>query len=111
VVDELREKGEVERGFMGITFQDLTPAQAEDLGLDVEGGVVIEEVSSGTPADDAGLLSGDIIVAVDGQPIEQGSDLPLALIGHPAGDTISLTVFRDGDELTIDVTLGERPQA
>jgi S1-C subfamily serine protease len=110
VVDELREHGAVARGFIGITFQDLTPAQAQEMGLDSDNGVVIEEVSPGTPAEDAGLQSGDVIVAVDGTEIVNGSDLPLALIGHPAGDTITLTVIRDGDELDIDVVLGERPE-
>ena len=53
----------------------------------------------------------DILDFCDGQPVVQGSDLPLSLIGHQPGDTITLTVVRDGDEMSVDVTLGERPQA
>jgi S1-C subfamily serine protease len=76
----------------------------------VESGAIVETVEPGTGAAAAGVRRGDIIVALGDAPIENTGDLLGALRDYQPGDTVELTVVRDGDEQTLDVTLGERPQ-
>ena len=68
-------------------------------------GAEVSEVPSGTPASDAGLKKGDVVTGVDGKPVTDGIGLIVAIRSHQPGETISLTVQRDGDEIKVDVTL------
>ena len=110
VVDQLREFGETRRGWLGVMIQDVTPEMAEAMNLDAEGGAMITDVPEG-PARDAGLETGDVIVAFDGQPVEDTRGLVRRVAEAPSGDTVQVEVVREGESQTIDVTLGRRETA
>jgi putative serine protease PepD len=76
----------------------------------VDSGALVGEVEPGSAADEAGVTSGDIIVALGDNPVQSSGDLLGALRDYQPGDTVDLTVFRAGDKQTLEVTLGERPQ-
>jgi S1-C subfamily serine protease len=109
VADQLIETGKVSSAYLGIGTTDLSPEDAERFGLPVESGAIVEQVEPGSGADAAGVRRGDIIVRLGNDPIDNAGDLFGALRDYQPGDTVELTVFRDGEELTLDVTLGERP--
>ena len=77
--------------------------------LEGRGGALIESVEPGSAAEAAGIEAGDLIVAIDGSTIEGIEDLAGQVRSRHAGDTVELTVVRDGEELTVTVTLDERP--
>ena len=110
IADQLIETGEVSSPYLGVSLADLTPAIAEEYGLDVDSGAIVLEVGPGTPADEAGLRVEDIIVGLDDIPIESSGDLLGALRDYQPGDTVQLTIVRDDDQQTFDVTLAERPE-
>jgi S1-C subfamily serine protease len=66
-------------------------------------------VAGGSPADDAGLAAGDVVTAIDGTPVESSADLVTAVSEKQPGDTVTLTVTRDGATRTVEVELGDRP--
>jgi S1-C subfamily serine protease len=108
--DQLIEEGFVRHPLLGIAGVDVTPEVAEEFGLEHSRGAVVDSVQDGTGAADAGLRSGDIIVAVDGEPLATMSELVAEVRGRAPGDTLTLTIVRDGEELEVDVTLSERPR-
>ena len=110
VMKELREHGAVERGWLGVQMQPLTPPLAKAMGLSNTNGVVVNKTEPDSPAAKAGLQPGDVIVAHNGKPVKGGRDLALAVAETPAGQTGKLTLVRDGKEQTIDVTIGKTPQ-
>jgi serine protease Do len=109
VADQLIDTGQVSSAYLGIYTTDLSPEDAERFGLPVNSGAIVREVEPGAAAE-AGVVRGDIIVALGDAPIEGSGDLLGALRDYQPGDTVGLTVVRDGDEQTLEVTLGERPQ-
>ena len=109
VADQLIETGEVSSAYLGVITTDLSQEDAERFDLPVDSGAIVTDVEPGSAADEAGVRRGDIIVALGDAPIENTGDLLGALRDYQPGDTADLTVVRDGDELTLDVTLGERP--
>lgn len=110
VVDQLQEFGETRRGWLGVMIQDVTPEMAEAMGLDVTGGAMITDVPEG-PARDAGLQTGDVITAFAGTEVDDMRSLVRRVAEAPAGETAQIVVMREGDELTLDVTLGRRETA
>jgi serine protease Do len=109
VADQLIETGEVSSAYLGVGTTDLSPEDAERFGLPVEFGAIVETVEPGSAADAAGVRRGHIIVQLGDEPIENTGDLLGALRDYQPGDTVELTVVRDGDEQTLEATLGERP--
>jgi serine protease Do len=109
VADQLIETGKVSSAYLGVVTTDLSPEDAERFGLPVESGAIVGQVEPGSGADAAGVRRGDIIVRLGDDPIDNAGDLFGALRDYQPGDTVELTVVRDGEELTLDVTLGERP--
>ena len=109
VAQELLENGYVTgRPYLGITYLAVTDAQtASQLGVNAYGVYVVEVVKGG-PAEKAGLQAGDRIVSVDGTEIASKDDLGTLMQKHSAGDTLSITIARDGQMQTINVTLGEK---
>ena len=109
VAQELLENGYVTgRPYLGITYLAVTDAQtAQQLGVNAYG-VYIVDVTKGGPADQAGLKAGDRIVSVDGSEIAAKDDLGTLMQKHTAGDTLAITVARDGQMQTVNVTLGEK---
>jgi|Deesub1362B_J571_1020462.scaffolds.fasta_scaffold09240_1 Do/DeqQ family serine protease len=109
VLPQLVSQGVVRRGWLGVYIQNLTPGMEEQFGVAAGQGVLVADVVTGSPAEEAGLQSGDVIVAVDGTPVGNVDELQTAIMYRAPGETVVLTVIRAGEELTIPVTLGERP--
>ena len=110
IVEQLRRHGRVVRGYVGVTVQSMTPALAAARGLARGDGVLVEQVSPGSPAAQAGLREGDVIVGLNDVPVGSQRDLQAALTNRfKPGDTINVRVNRGGGEQTVGVTLGERP--
>lgn len=110
VAQEIIEEGEVVYPYMGISGQFLYPQIAVTRDLPNIRGQLVVEVQPGTPAAEANLRPGDIITAIDGEPIEDESKFNRLLRANDPGDTITLTVNRRGQELQTEITLAERPE-
>jgi serine protease Do len=109
VIDQLKANGTVERGWLGVTIQPVTKDMAEALGVDADSGALVAEVNDGSPADKAGLASGDVITMVNDQAIAQPRDLSRLIAAQKPGSSAEVVVLRDGDSKTLDVTLGRMP--
>jgi serine protease Do len=110
VVAQLKEFGETRRGWLGVRIQDVTPDVAEAMNLSVAQGALITDVPEG-PAKDAGLLAGDVITTFNGKTITDVRDLTRTVADSPIGEAVPVVVLREGNEMTIDVTLGRRETA
>jgi Do/DeqQ family serine protease len=108
VMEQLVNNGKVERGQLGILVQDLTPDVAKAMGATVTHGAVIAQVTKNSAAEHADLRAGDVIEAVDGQTIRNGADLRNKIGLKDVGQTVRLSVIRDGENLTRDVTLAAK---
>jgi len=108
VRDQLLAHGKVERGFLGVTIQDLTPDLANSFDTKVHGGALVSEVSPDSPADKAGLHVGDVITGVEGQSVPNGGALRNAVGMRAPGTQVTLALLRDGKPETVKVTLGDR---
>jgi S1-C subfamily serine protease len=97
--------------FLGVSTQNVTPALARELGLDVTEGAYVVRVTSGTPADDAGIREGDVLVEISGTEITDSADVQTAVRTHRPGDTVTVVVDRKGERSTHEATLAERPDA
>jgi len=106
---ELIEHGKVVRGYIGATVQAVTPEMSDSLGLHGRKGAIIADLTPGGPAEQAGLHPGDVVLALNGRPVDSADDLTrqVALV-HP-GQLARLDVLRDGRSMTIDVHSGLRP--
>ncbi|HUT42030.1 MAG TPA: DegQ family serine endoprotease [Gammaproteobacteria bacterium] len=105
IVRQLAEHGEVRRGELGVTIQDLTPELAAAFGLQNSGGALLSQVITGSAADQAGLAAGDIVVAVNDRPIRSGDALRNAIGLLPVGETLALDVIRNGRPLRLRATI------
>ncbi len=108
VADQLIEDGETVHPYLGVSLTDLTSEAAEGFGAAAESGALVTEVVPGGPADEVGVEAGDVVTAVGSTAVESSGDLLSALRDHAPGETVELTVVRDGEERTVDVRLGER---
>jgi S1-C subfamily serine protease len=99
--------GEVRRGRLGITMQNLTPKLARALGVSAREGVVITQVQPDSPAAHVGLHEGDVVVSLDGHPMRNAVEMRARLAVTPAGDTVELRVLRGSTERTIRVRIAE----
>ena len=106
VVAQIQETGEVERGWLGVSIQDVDRNLADSFGLDRPRGALIAQAGKGSPAEDAGLKSGDIIVSFDGHDIETSADLPHIVGLITPGTSVEAVIMRDGKELTLEVEVG-----
>lgn len=116
VAEQLISNGEVRYPFLGVTYLAIDGDLAAELNLPVQNGALIRPnaatgsaVTPGSAADQAGIRDGDIIVAVDGTRLDYNTSLRQLLLRHKPGDTVTVTVLRDGQEQEMRVTLGERP--
>ena len=107
VVAQLQDKGSVSRGWLGVTIQPMSPDIAAALGLDAREGALVAAVEPGSPADAAGLESGDVITAVNGRKVTAKAGLPRLIAAIGSGESARLGVFRDGREREVKVTVGE----
>jgi len=97
--------GHVSRGQMGVMIQGMDDGIAKALGMDHAHGALVEEVPSGSPADKAGIKSGDVITSVDGQDVKTSNELPRIIAAHAPGTRVHLGVLRDKHAQDVDVTL------
>lgn len=111
VAEQLKSKGKVSRGWLGVVIQEVNKDLAESFGLDRAAGALVVQVVDGSPAENSGLVSGDIIVKVDGKDVQLSSDLPHLIGRLRAGDTAKLSVVRAGKRTTIDVEIGALPES
>jgi len=108
-MDQIVEHGHVIRGWLGATIQDVTPSMAKAFGMDTPGGVLIADVSPNSPAANAGLKQGDVVMSVNGQPMGESSDLRLRVSEAGPGANFPMTVKRGSSTLNITAKLRELP--
>ncbi len=106
VIAQLKATGQVVRGWLGVSIQDVDRNLAESFGLDRPRGALIAQVGPDSPAAKAGLAAGDIILSFDGKPIETSADLPHVVGLIAPGTAVTAEVLREGDELALDVEVG-----
>jgi Do/DeqQ family serine protease len=107
VTRQLVEKGEVQRGHLGVLIQDLSPELAEAFDVpEGTAGAVVSRVQPESPAEEAGLQQGDVLIEFDGKPVESATGLRNRVAHTPPGETVELQVIRDGNRQTLEVELG-----
>jgi serine protease Do len=109
VVQQLKESGSVTRGWIGVQIQNVTADLADDLGLKETTGALVAVAQKDSPAAAAGVKSGDVITAVDGESVADPHDLARRIAALGPKKTVKLTLIRNGSPMTIDVTLGTMP--
>ncbi len=107
VMDSILKNGKVTHGFMGILPQELTPEMAKEFNVPNGHGVLIAQVEPGSPASKAGLKLGDVITAINGNPVEDVNTFRFSVAGFSSGTTVHLKVLRDGKTMELPVTLAE----
>lgn len=110
VADQLKKTGKVERGFIGVGYQELSADIADSFGLDRPRGAVITQVSKGDAADKAGLKAGDVILSIEGITVENAGALPVIVGRMKPGSKAKFDILRDGKPKTIVVTIGSRAE-
>jgi serine protease Do len=99
IISQLKEKGKVTRGWLGVVIQSITPDLAKSFGLKGEAGALVSEVVKGGPAEKAGLKNGDIITEFDGRKIREMNELPRLVAVTPVGKKVKVTIIRNGKTL------------
>ncbi|MEM9012759.1 MAG: PDZ domain-containing protein, partial [Pseudomonadota bacterium] len=107
VVLQLREFGETRRGWLGVRIQPVDEDVAEALGLEEARGALVADVTTGGPAEEAGIQAGDVILVFDGRDVEEMRDLPRMVAETPIGTSVRVVLFRDGETQTVRVSLGQ----
>src|SRR5215204_574732 len=111
VIAQLKDKGSVTRGWIGVQIQPVTPEIADSLGLKGTGGALVAEPQADGAAVKAGIQAGDVITAVNDKPVTDARDLARKIGGLPPGTTVQLGIVRGGAEKALNLTLGELPNA
>jgi serine protease Do len=106
LLPQLKTGGKITRGWLGVSIQGITPDLAASLGLAQAKGALVSSVVQNSPADQAGIRTGDVIVGYAGKPINNANDLPFLVAGTPVGKTVSLQVFRGNQETPVTVAIG-----
>ena len=109
VIEQLQKGGKVSRGYIGVGLQNLDEDIAESLGIPKNQGELIRSVSPGGPAARAGIQQGDVVVAVNGQPVTPDQSLAYLVSQQPVGAKVPVTVVREGQRRTVTVTVAQRP--
>lgn len=111
IMNQLIEFGEVRRGHIGVQIQDLTPELAKEFGVAHDGGALIAQVMTDSPAENAGLTAGDVIISVNRNSVHSGADLRNYIGLLRVGARVDLVVVRDGEEMKLNLKVGEIRQA
>jgi len=109
ILPQLKEKGRVDRGYLGVLLAPITQDMAEELKLESRKGALVAAVEKGGPAAQAGLEPGDVIVRVDDKPVNDDAQLTRAVGQHQPGSTLKLEVVREGKKVDLQVKLAQRP--
>ena len=107
VMDSLVKKGHVDRGFLGVQIQNLSPGLAQAFKVGTTNGALVSNVTPSSPADAAGLKSGDVIIEFNGQPVANANQLKLRVAETAPGTTVPVEIERNGEAKTFNVTLKE----
>ncbi len=108
ILKDLKKKGHVTRGWLGLSIQDITTDMADNLKLQDRRGAIVGQVFPGDPADKAGIKTGDIIKAIDGRKIENTQELLRVVASLPVGKKVEVLIFRNGQELRKSLVVAER---
>ncbi len=111
IVQSLRKYGRVVRGWLGVTVQEITPEIAEAMELESSQGVLIADVIKGSPAAEAGIRQGDVVVSINGKEVNDPSALQFLVSEIAPGTRVPVTVIRDGGRKTVTVTIGDLSEA
>ena len=109
VLDQLVATGKVTRAYLGVYIQDITKAMEKTFGVNAGEGVLVSDTISGSPAEQAGIKSGDVITKVNGEPVGSTDELISAISMKPVGSVVTLDLVRDKAPLQVQVTLAEKP--
>jgi serine protease Do len=109
VVAELKDKGFVTRGWLGVQVQPVTKGIADSLGMKNAEGAMVDEPQNGSPAAKAGVQSGDVITALNGTPVKDSRDLARKVAALAPGSSVKLDILRSGESKTMTITLGQLP--
>ena len=107
IVPQLKDKGHVTRGWLGVGIQKITPELAKSFGLKDEKGALVSQVVKGGPADKGGIETGDVIVEFDGNKVSDSNELPRMVAPLPVGKTVSVKVLRGGNVVDREVKIGQ----
>lgn len=110
IMEQLVAKGRVVRGFIGVTVQDVSSDIADEFKLKSREGALVADTQADSPADKAGLESGDVIVKIDGKPIRDSRHLKLLVASVNPGKTVPIEVLRNGELKTLDLKVGDQPR-
>jgi S1-C subfamily serine protease len=109
VYEKLRKSGRVERAWLGAALQDLTPELATQLSVNASHGVVVTAVIDGGPADKAGILPGDVVIALEKEDVHNATELAIQVAGSKIGSSVTLKLLRGAEEVQVSVKLEPRP--
>jgi serine protease Do len=110
VANQLRDKGRVSRGWLGVLIQDVTRELAESFGMDKPEGALIAKVLPDSPAEEAGFQVGDIVLEFGGRHVNRSSELPPIVGSTPVGERVPVQILREGESRTLKVLIAELPE-
>lgn len=110
VVGQLKDKGSVSRGWLGVYIQEVTRGLSESFGLDKPTGALVSRVIKGSPAEEAGFEAGDVVLRFDGKEVSLSSSLTPLVGRTPAGSEVEVEIMRDGKRIRLPVVVGELPE-
>jgi serine protease Do len=110
ILPDLKAKGKVTRGWLGVSVQEINEDIAKSMKLKDKSGALISDVFKGDPADKAGLKSGDIVTEINGKPVKDTHELLMMIAGFRIGETIKVKILRDGQEKVLPITIAERTE-
>ena len=111
LVSQLKDEGKVTRGWLGVVIEDVDAETAEALGMGAAGGVLVANVTGGSPAEAAGIRVGDVIVGFDGAEVRKSGELSLVVARTPVGKAVDVAVVRDGQPVSVTVRIGRLREA
>ena len=109
LIPQLVAKGEVTRGYLGVSIQNITPDLAKAMDVKDSDGALVADVSPGSPAEAGGIARGDVIIAFDGKAVKDSHDLPAMVAATPVDEEVTVKVLRDGKERQLSVKVGKLP--
>jgi serine protease Do len=109
VTQQLRDHGKVDRGWLGVQIQQITPEIANSIGLKSDHGAIVADVTPNSPAAKAGIKQGDVILKYNGHEIDKLHDLPLLVADTQANSKVDMTVWRNGKEQQLQTNVGQMP--
>lgn len=111
IADQLKSGGKIQRGFLGIGLQHVDQKLAKSFGMDTPRGALVTQVMKGSPADKAGVKTGDVVISFNGKPINKAQDLPPLVALSEIDKDAEIAVLRDGKEMTLKVRIGNLDDA